>query len=112
VDISFSDNKFEKLANDQRLLQKAYGQIGANFIKKRLDDLRAAKTLEDCKKLPGKYHELTENRKGQLATHVEQPNRLIFKPTNDPIPLNDNGGLDWSKVTSIEIIEVTNYHGK
>lgn len=110
--ITFEDKKLEKLLNDSKSLQKAYGQIGAKIIRRRLDDLRAANTLEDTKHLPGKYHELKENRKGQIAAHLEEPGRLIFVPDQDPVPLTDNGAMDWKAINSIKIIEITNYHGK
>jgi len=39
------------------------------------------------------------------------PRRLIFLPANDPVPRNDAGGLDWSRVTKILIEEIgTDYH--
>lgn len=110
VEILFDDNKLKKIVNDMKSLQKAYGQIGANLIRRRLDDLSAAKTLEDVRFLPGKYHELGENRKGQLAVHVKEPYRLIFVPNHNPIPMKENGALCWTSITSIKVIEIANYH--
>jgi len=110
--ITFGDKRIEKLVNDIKSLQKSYGSIGAKIIRRRLDDLQAAYTLEDIRYLPGKYHELKENRKGQLATHLEEPNRLIFMPDHNPIPLTESGSLNWKAINCIKIIEITNYHGK
>jgi proteic killer suppression protein len=112
MNIRFTDKKLEKLVNNFKLLQKAVGSICAKIIRRRLDDLDAANTLEDMRYLPGKCHELRENRKGQLAIDVEQPDRLIFVPDHDPVPLTENGALSWTAVNSIKIIEITNYHGK
>lgn len=98
--------------NDQKLLQKEYGHLGAKIIRRRLDDLRAASTLEDMRLLPGKYHELKENRKGQIAVHVEEPKRLIFIPDHEPVPLTSNGAINWKEVRSIKVLEIVNYHGK
>lgn len=110
--ITFEDKKLEKLVNDSKSLQKEYGQIGAKIIRRRLDDLLAANTLEDTKYLPGKYHELKENRRGQIAAHLEEPDRLIFVPDHDPVPLMENGAMDWKAINSIIIIEIINYHEK
>jgi proteic killer suppression protein len=112
VTINFSDNKLEKLINDLKSLQKEYGQIGAKIVRRRLDDLRASTTLADIRHLPGKYHELKENRKGQIAAHLEEPKRLIFVPDHDPVPLTENGAMDWKAINSIKIIEIIDYHGK
>jgi proteic killer suppression protein len=77
-----------------------------------LDDLLAAKSLDDVRLLPGKYHELSADRKGQLGVHVHEPYRLIFEPVCDALPIDENGILDWKKITCVKIIEITNYHGK
>ncbi len=55
-------------------------------------------------------HELLGNRKGELAVDLKHPYRLIFEPANDPIPRKPDGGLDWTQVTAINILEVVDYH--
>jgi proteic killer suppression protein len=37
--------------------------------------------------------------------------RLIFEPEHDPIPKRADGGLDWSAVTAIRILEIADTHG-
>jgi hypothetical protein len=41
---------------------------------------------------------------------LDHPYRLIFIPADDPIPTKDDGGLDWSKVTAVEILEIADTH--
>ena len=108
--ITFSDSKLEKLANDDRKLLKEFGKLRADKIQKRLAQLKFASTLEDVRYLPGNYHELTNNRKGQWACDLDQPYRLVFTPHENPIPENENGQYVWMEITGIEIIEVVNYH--
>jgi proteic killer suppression protein len=67
VEISFEDKRLEKLANDYRKCQKEFGQIRARLFNKRLLDLHNAQSLEDVRNLPGHYHELKEDRKGQWS---------------------------------------------
>jgi proteic killer suppression protein len=55
-------------------------------------------------------HELKQDRKGQLAVDLVHPQRLVFLPDHDPVPAKDDGGLDWTKVTQILVIEITDYH--
>lgn len=99
-----------KTAGDLRKLVQAYGKRRGELIRRRLDDLRAAETLEDTRHLPGQYHELTGNRKGQWACGLDQPYRLIFIPHEDPIPANDDGQYQWSEIRGVEIIEIADYH--
>jgi proteic killer suppression protein len=53
---------------------------------------------------------LSGDRDGQLSIDLEHPYRLLFIPANDPIPVTKDGGLDWTKVTEIEIVEITDTH--
>lgn len=112
MDITFSDKKLLKIANDESLAIRKLGSIRAKLFKTRLDDIDAAITLEDVRHLPGNYHELTADRKGQWACDLDQPYRLIFQPHEDPIPTDENGKYIWIEITGVEIIEITNYHGK
>jgi proteic killer suppression protein len=110
VNLSFQDKKFEKLANDDRKLHREFGKIRANKIQQRLNQLRNTTTLEDTRHLPGNYHELTGNRKGQWACDLDQPYRLIFSPHENPIPTNEHGQYVWVEIKGVEIIEIVNYH--
>lgn len=87
------------------------GQLRAKLYNKRLGDLANAETLEDVRNLPGNYHELKENRKGQWACDLDQPYRLIFEPHEYPTPTNEAGKHIWREIKSVEIIEIKDYHG-
>lgn len=86
------------------------GAIRAKIFNTRLDDLRSAETLEDVRHLPGRYHELKEDRKGRWACDLDQPYRLIFTPSISPIPTDDSGRFIWLEIKSVEMIEITDYH--
>ncbi len=59
---------------------------------------------------PDRLHLLSSNRKGQYAVGLVHPYRLNLEPNHDPIPLKPDGGIDKDRVTSITVIEVTDYH--
>ncbi|MBP9892998.1 MAG: killer suppression protein [Planctomycetes bacterium] len=109
--ISFDTEKLKKLCNDTKALIKAFGAVCAKKIRRRLDDMGAAATLEVCRSLPGQYHELKGDRKWQVAVHVEEPRRLVFFPAHDPIPTKKDGGLDWNLVTAVRVLAIEDYHG-
>ncbi len=112
MDITFDDHKLEKLANNFNKCQKELGQIRAKLYNKRLGDLRNALTLEDVRHLPGHYHELTGDRKGQWACDLDQPYRLVFEPHENPIPTDQDGKYIWLEIKGVEIKEIADYHGK
>ncbi|WP_041440127.1 type II toxin-antitoxin system RelE/ParE family toxin [Syntrophobacter fumaroxidans] len=112
MDILFRSKKFAKECNQQELLVKRHGAQRAKLIRRRLDELRAAANLEVMRALPqARCHELKGNRKGQLSVDLDHPYRLLFKPDQDPLPEKPEGGLDWGKVSSIEILGVEDTHG-
>ena len=110
MDIVFNNHKFEKECNNQGLLQKNHGKVRAKRIRRRLDDLRAATVLEDMRNIPGRCHELGENRSGQLSFDLDHPYRLIFEPADEPIPRKEDGGMDWKKITAVRILGVDDTH--
>ena len=50
------------------------------------------------------------DRAGQFAVDLEGAKRLVFEPANDPIPCNEDGSIDWSKVTHVCIVFIGDYH--
>ena len=110
MDISFADKKLEKIVNDDRQIVRVLGKLRAEKLRDRLVQMQDAATLEDVRYLPGNYHELTGNRKGQWACDLDQPYRLVFEPQEKPILVNEHGQYIWLKIIGIEIIEIVNYH--
>lgn len=110
MNLTFRTKKLEKLANDYRKCKKILGARRSELLNKRLNDLRVAVTLEDVRYLPGRYHELKENRKGQWACDLDHPYRLVFEPHESPIPVTPDGNYLWIEIKGVEIIEIINYH--
>ncbi len=112
MDILFGSNKLRKTCTSGAEAVKVYGPQCAKQLRTRLDDMAAAPTMDVLRTLPQvRCHELTGDRKGQLAVDLKHPYRLVFRPANNPVPLKPDGGLDWSQVTAITILEVVDYHG-
>jgi len=110
LDIKFGDKKLKKYANDDKAGKKKLGQRMFELYKQRLDQLKASKTLEDLRHHPGKFHELTRDRKGQWACNLVHPYRLIFTVQEDLIPTDDAGKYIWIEIAGVEILEITDYH--
>ena len=111
MDIYFRTKKLQKICNVEKIANGKLGLINAKKLQQRLMELKAAETLADISHLPPtRCHELSGNRKGQLSVDLKHPYRLLFIPANDPIPVKDAGGLDWSRVTEIEIVDIADTH--
>ena len=110
MEIAFQDKKLQKLADDYNKCRQVMGTIRAKLYIKRLNDLYGARTLVDVRNLPGRYHELTGNRKGQWACDLDHPYRLIFEPHEKPIPTDEYGKYIWLEIKEIEVVEIVDYH--
>jgi proteic killer suppression protein len=64
--------------------------------------------LEYLRNQPGNCHELSQNRSGELGISLDGLFRLVFVPV-EPV-MKPDGGLNWSEVYAVEIIEIVDYH--
>ena len=111
MNIVFKTTKLKKVFNSEKELVKAYGAERASIIKRRMVFLKAANNLYRVPITPPFLrHQLKGNYKGCFAVNVQHPYRLIFRSANNPLPVLDDGGLDLTRVTDIEIIGVEDYH--
>lgn len=108
--IDFNDQDLEACANSDRVCVRKMGAARAKKYGMRLTALRGAVALSDLRNAPGKFHELTNNRKGQWACDLDQPYRLIFRPQEDPIPENEDGQYIWEEIKGVVVLEIINYH--
>ncbi len=111
MEITFRTRKLQKVFNSCKDIKRNYGDHMARAIQNRLAVLRNASNLYLVPtSRPERLHQLSGNRKGQFAVDLVHPQRLLFEPNHDPVPENEEGGIDKDQVTAITIIEVTDYH--
>lgn len=108
MEITFADGKLQELCEQERIAQKKLGSPCARKLRVRLANLMAAEVVTDL--VAGRPHPLKGDLVGQFALDLEGGRRLVFESANDPIPLDEDGSLDWSKVTHIRIVFVGDYH--
>jgi plasmid maintenance system killer protein len=114
MEITFATKSLMKQLSEGKAMVKAFGTMRANKLKIVLTQLRAAPNLgvfAPPMSPPHRCHELAGNRKGQLTVDLGHPYRLMFEPNHNPLPVREEGGLDWRLVTSINIIEIEDPHG-
>ncbi len=91
-------------------MAKSFGQL-ARKVNQRLKDLTDADSLAIMRTIPAaRCHELTGDRKDELAVDVSGNYRMVFEPNHNPKPKKDDGGLNWEEVTKIQINEIEDYH--
>ena len=112
MEVTYKNKQLQKCAEDETYSVRKLGPVRSEKYLQRIGDLMDATTLEDVRNLPGNYHELSANRKGQRTVSLDGPYRLIFVPHEDPIPVDENGKYVWIEIKGVEIEEIENYHGK
>ena len=111
MEITFASRKMQKACNSNKEMRARYGDRTAQRLQQRLAELAAAQTLDDMSRLPpARCHELAGDRRRQLAVDLVHPRRLIFVPDENPVPTKPDGGLDWTQVTRVQVIDVVDYH--
>ena len=83
----------------------------ARSLKIRLAVLKNASSLSQVPTTPpDRCHMLRGDRHGQYAVDLVNPYRLVFQPTDDPVPLKRDGGVDLDEVRAVTIIDIVDYH--
>ncbi len=113
MQVEFSSKKLLKVCSLAKESQSKHGKRMSEKIQLRMTQIAAVETLADLYLLPGaRCHALTGNLKGKFAVDLVHPDRLLFSPDHEPLPLKDDGGLILKEVTAVLIEGIGDYHGK
>ena len=110
MEISFANRKLKKECESQSALQSAHGKRAHERSWRDIADLQAASSLAELRSLPGRCEELKGDRRGQLDSTLPDGKRLVFESAANPSPRKTDGGLDWSAVKAMRVLEIENYH--
>jgi hypothetical protein len=72
-------------------------------------DLRAATSIQDI--VAGRPRELQGARQNHIALDLCDGYRLVFCANHNKIPVCESGGVNWSKVNRVKIVEIEVEHG-
>ena len=98
LQIEYKTKKLEKVCTNATEATKVYGQEMAAKIHQRIDEIKAALSIEMMIQYRiGRCHPLKGNRKSQYAVDLVHPYRLIFEKKE-------------SEFQIVNITEITDYH--
>ncbi len=96
--VKYKNKQIQKICENYSAAQKKHGPLMAAKIHQRIDEIRAADSVEQMIQYNiGGCHLLHQNRKGQYAVTLVQPYRLIFEKKDNMIQI-------------VTIIEIIDYH--
>ncbi|MFO7976579.1 MAG: type II toxin-antitoxin system RelE/ParE family toxin [Candidatus Hydrogenedentota bacterium] len=107
--IEFKTKKLRQQCQSLAALRKAYGEVIARQVVKRINALKAADRIEDLAPLPPtRCHPLKGSRKGQYAMNLGQPYRLIFELLAETRIVRDERGA--KPECGVRILAIEDYH--
>lgn len=96
--VEYNSKGIRKVCTNASAAEKKYGVDMAEKIHMRIDQIKAADSVEDMIQYHiGRCHPLKGNRKNQFAVDLVQPYRLVFEKKGDEIRI-------------VNILEIVNYH--
>ncbi len=96
--VEYRNRSIEKVCTIASVAEKQYGRQMAEKIQLRIDQIKAADTVEQMIQYGiGRCHPLHQNRKHQYAVDLVHPQRLVFEKKGNEIQIAN-------------IIEITDYH--
>ena len=97
--------------NSEKELLRTYGSDNGHRIAVRLQNIRDATTLDELSKIPQtRVHPLVGDRHEQISVDARHPYRLILVSNHEETPRKPDGGLDWARITKVQLIEITDTH--
>lgn len=98
MEIEYRNKSIEKVCTNASVAEKKYGIKMAEKIHQRIDQIRAAASVEEMIQYHvGRCHPLHYNRQNQYAVDLVQPMRLVFEKKGNEIQI-------------ASIIEIVDYH--
>ena len=81
----------------------------ADKLRRRLADLRAAKTVKDL--VAGRPRELDRFDQQHIGIELCEGYRIVFCVNHNSVPMLKSNRVDWSKVSRVKILRIENYCG-
>ena len=105
MQLLFANSQIEKICTSPERAVKKYGERCARILLERLRQMSEAKDIETLTRIPGHYHPLTADRKGQWACRLQGGLRLVFVP-------GACGEMVIKEITdpTLTILKIVDYH--
>jgi hypothetical protein len=114
MQIRFASTRLAGICNSGKDAVREFGPVGGKRLLQRLEDIASARNRAELALLPGRAHPMRRGQRSnedQWTMDLHHPQRLVFIPDHDPLPLRPDGGPDLVQVTSVCIVEVADTHG-
>jgi hypothetical protein len=108
LELAFSSKEFRGLCENDAAAKQEFGIALSDALRRRLADLDAAPSLAD---LPSKPIPLPGGDGRLMSLTLTQGTRLIISANHPKNPTLSDGGVDWEKVSRIQIVRIEATNG-
>lgn len=108
LEVAFRTRKIRQICEEMRRADEALGAADADALRRQVADLLACGSIEDLQLL-GPRLQVGEHTKC-LYIDVSGTLRVRLGVNHMRPPMNEHGGIDWSRVTRVKIVELEQSH--
>ena len=109
MELTYKSKKLQDLCENPKLnneLVKKYGKDVAKKLPQRIKELKSFNSVNEIPVIPPfRRHKLKGDREGEFALSITSQYRLIFKPNDNNIIIED-----LREIKKIEIMEVSKHY--
>jgi toxin HigB-1 len=109
LEIAFDKKSLRQICENDEKAKHDLGVKVADKLRRRLADLRAAKTVKDL--VAGRPHELDGPDQRHIGVELCEGYRIIFCANHNSIPMLKPNRVNWSRVSRVKVLRIENYHG-
>lgn len=104
LELAFNSKSLRTICESETHAKSELGLQGAEVLKHRLADLRAATSIKDL--VVGRPSILNDADNQDIAIDLCEGHRLVFCANHPKNPVTKSGELDWLRVSRIKILRI------
>jgi len=87
----------------KKIVSKNFQQVAEERAQKKFTNLNVLNSYWVASDGKNHWYEI-------ILVDIEHPFRIVFEPGHNPVPKTEDGGIDLTQVTAIEILSIEDYH--
>ena len=103
MELSFRTRELRSVCENEDKTASAFGSEVGDRLRRRLADLRAARTVHD---LVAGRPRLSGDRNAELRLLIAKGYKLYCRPNHNTLPEDDAGMIDWREVYRLQVMDI------
>jgi hypothetical protein len=105
IQLAFESKTLRSICENEDYAQREFGVRVAEKLKHRLADLTSCTSIRDL--VVGRRPRTADSEHGrQMIVDLAEGYEMLLEVNHPKPPVNETGGIDWSRVTRIKILDI------